>query len=82
MHKISVLELSFYFGLAWSAVIALLGIIALKNQTARNILNFLSTVYRGFTPDLPGIITGTAWGFVDGAITGAIIAFIYNLIAG
>ncbi len=37
------------------------------------------TAYIGYGPTFVGGIIGGIWGFFDGAVAGAIIAFIYNL---
>jgi len=41
----------------------------------------IKTVYKGFDPDnLPGIIKGITWAFIDGIITGVIVAFILKIL--
>lgn len=43
---------------------------------------FLGQIYRGYTVSPIGSLVGLAWGVVDGAIGGAIFAWLYNLIVG
>ena len=38
----------------------------------------LSSVYVGFTPTMGGTFAGAAWGFAEGFIAGAMIAWLYN----
>ena len=40
---------------------------------------FLGKVYRGYSLTPVGSFVGLAWGLVDGAIGGAIFAWVYNL---
>lgn len=40
---------------------------------------FLSRIYRGYNITPLGSVIGLIWGFFDGAIGGALIAWIYNL---
>lgn len=42
--------------------------------------NLLSMVYRGYTFTPVGSIIGLFWGMVDGAIGGACIAWLYNML--
>ncbi|VVB85336.1 Uncharacterised protein [uncultured archaeon] len=44
-------------------------------------VDVMSSVYIGFTPSFLGGIIGAVEGFFDGAIGGAIIAFVYNAVA-
>ena len=42
---------------------------------------FLNRVYKGYTMTPIGSIIGTAWGFIDAGIGGAIFAWLYNLLS-
>ena len=41
----------------------------------------MASVYVGYGASFLGGIIGALWGFVDGAIAGVVIAFIYNVIS-
>ena len=41
---------------------------------------FLGQIYRGYSITPVGIFVGLAWGVVDGAIGGAIFAWVYNFL--
>lgn len=41
---------------------------------------FISRIYRGYTLSLTGSLIGMAWALVDGAIGGAVFAWLYNFI--
>jgi hypothetical protein len=45
------------------------------------LVTVLSSLYIGYSPTFLGGIIGGIWAFVDGAIAGAIIAWVYNLVA-
>ena len=42
---------------------------------------FVGTIYRGYTVTPMGSFIGLAWGLADGAIGGAIFAWLYNRFA-
>ena len=42
---------------------------------------FIGKVYRGYSLTPLGSVLGLAWGFVDGLIGGAIVAWLYNTLA-
>jgi len=41
-------------------------------------VTWLGRMYRGYTVSPQGSIIGLVWGFVDGLVSGAIIALLYN----
>jgi len=41
-------------------------------------VTWLGRMYRGYTVSPAGSIIGFAWGFIDGLVSGAIIAWLYN----
>jgi hypothetical protein len=43
---------------------------------------FLGRVYRGYEVTAVGSVVGLAWALVDGAIGGAVFAWLYNALAG
>lgn len=44
--------------------------------------NLIARVYRGYAITPLGSLIGLAWALVDGAVGGAIFAWLYNLLAG
>ncbi len=45
-------------------------------------MSFLETAYPGYSMSPAGSLVGMVWGFIDGAICGAILAWLYNLFSG
>jgi len=43
---------------------------------------FIGKLYRGYTVSPAGSFIGLVWALVDGAIGGAIFAWLYNFLAG
>ena len=41
----------------------------------------IGQIYYGYTVSPLGSVVGLAWGFVDGLVGGAILAWLYNLLA-
>jgi hypothetical protein len=44
-------------------------------------VNLFRSLYLGYGPTFTGTAIGTLWAFVDGAICGALVAWIYNCVA-
>lgn len=71
-------------GVFWGAAILL---VALANQIwpdyGRAFLDLSASIYPGYRPGtgLGSVITAALYGLVDGAVCGAIIAWLYNLLA-
>ena len=80
MEKLSVKGLAISLGAAWALCMLFIGWVSIFGW-ATNIVEVMSPVYIGFKPTFLGGIIGAAWGFVDGAIGGLIIALIYNAVA-
>jgi hypothetical protein len=65
-------------GLLWGLGLFLVTwwIIVLDGATGE--LTFIGRIYRGYSISPGGSVFGLAWGLVDGAIGGAIFAWLYN----
>jgi len=79
MEKLSVKGLAVAIGGAWAICMLFLGWVAIFGWGVK-VVEVISSVYIGFSPTFFGGIIGAAWGFIDGAIGGAIIALVYNAI--
>lgn len=79
MQKLSVKGLAVAVGAAWALLMLALGLGAMFGWGVK-FLEAMSSIYIGFAPTFPGILIGVAWGFLDGAIAGAIVAFVYNAV--
>ncbi|MFH1788066.1 MAG: bacteriophage holin [Candidatus Altiarchaeota archaeon] len=80
MDKLSVKALSTGVGVAWGLCMLILGCLA-RHGWGTLAVSVMSSVYAGFRPTYAGAILGAAWGFIDGAILGAVIALVYNAVA-
>ncbi len=80
MEKLSVKGLAIGLGATWALCMLFIGWAAIFGW-ATSIVDTMSSVYIGFKPTFLGGIIGAAWGFVDGAIGGLVIALIYNAVA-
>lgn len=81
MERLNVRGLAVGLGVAWSMCMLFSGWVAIFGW-CRKFVEVMASVYIGFKPTFIGGIIGGLWGFIDGMIGGAIIAFVYNLIAG
>ena len=79
--KLDLKALGLALGITWGAAMFLFGVWATLSAPAAAAVNFLGDFYLGFSPGFPGAIIGSLWGFVDAAIGGVVIAWLYNLIA-
>jgi len=80
--KLNIKAFAAAFGLIWGIGIFVLTwwIIAFEGSTED--ITFLGRVYRGYNISPAGSVIGLLWALADGAIGGAIFAWLYNLIAG
>ncbi len=66
-------------GIAWGLGIFIVTIWAVLLGTG-NTLRLLSTFYYGYSVDIDGAFVGLFWGFVDGFLFGAAVAWLYNML--
>ena len=80
MAKVDPVFFSMIFGCLWSICILALGIAPMVSQRADSAVELFAKVYVGYGKTPLGCFIGAVWGFVDGAISGMLIAWIYNLV--
>jgi len=78
--KLDIKAFSLAFGLIWGFGLFCLTwwIIAFDGATGE--ATMIGHVYRGFKISPIGSLIGLVWAFIDGAIGGAIFAWLYNFI--
>lgn len=79
--KLNIKAFALACGLIWGLGLFLLTwwIIAIEGTTDE--VPFIGRIYRGYNITPLGSVIGLIWAFIDGAIGGAIFAWLYNLIA-
>lgn len=77
--KLNVKAFMLAFGLIWGLGVFFLAwwIMAFDGITGETTI--VGQVYRGFNISPLGSLLGLVWGFADGAIGGAIFAWLYNI---
>jgi ABC-type phosphate transport system permease subunit len=82
--RLNIIALSVTAGLFWGAAIFIVAVAhAIWPGYGGAFLEFAASIYSGYDPG-PGIgsiIVGTLYGMVDGAIAGAVFAWLYNYLA-
>ena len=78
MNKLNPKAFGLAFGILWGGGVLLMGLLALACSWAQPFVNVLSIMYVGYSASIVGILIGTAWGFVDAFIGGAVFAWLYN----
>ena len=63
--------------MTWGAGVLMLGLIGVIGW-GRAVVDVLGSLYLGFRPTLLGSVIGGAWAFVDGALAGVVVAWLYN----
>ena len=82
--RLNVIALSLTSALVWGSAIFL---VATENliwpDYGRAFLELAAAIYPGYqaAPSIGSIVTGSVYGFVDGAIGGAVFAWLYNLLS-
>jgi hypothetical protein len=72
-------------GVLWGGSILLLGLIHLLDPSyGSGFLEAVGSIYPGFhaARSLGDALVGTAYAFVDGAIAGLVMGWVYNLVSG
>ncbi|MEE9125296.1 MAG: bacteriophage holin [candidate division NC10 bacterium] len=77
MQPLSMKGLGVALGLTWGAGVLFLGLAGAIGW-GRPVVDVLGSFYLGFGPSLFGSLIGGLWGFVDGAVGGVVIAWLYN----
>jgi hypothetical protein len=77
MMRLSVKGLGLALGVTWGAGVLMLGLIGAIGW-GRAVVDVLGSLYLGFRPTLLGSVIGGAWAFVDGALAGVVVAWLYN----
>jgi len=78
-RKLDTKAVALALGIMWSIGILSVSLLVLFTTSyLHNMVDFLSTVYLGYSLSFSGIITGMVWGFFDAAIGGFVFAWLYN----
>lgn len=80
MATINVKACTLAAGVLWGLGVLVLGWMAAAGWGA-GMVQVLGSVYLGYTATFLGGIIGGVWAFVDGAVAGAIFAWLYNSFA-
>ena len=83
--KLDVKAMAFTIGLVWGAAMLLAGVAyVISDGYAEAFLDVMASVYPGYdgTSNFGDVIVGTLYGLVDGAVGGAVVAWLYNRLAG
>lgn len=80
MNKLSANALGVGAGILWAIYVFFCGITAIFGWGTA-LVTTLSSLYIGYSASFGGAIIGAVWGFVDGYIAGAVVAWIYNRLA-
>lgn len=87
MAKFNMKALALAFGISWAFYVAFVAWVAGlfpsigTNGWGGAIVVGLSSLYLGYKATFLGGLIGAVWGFVDGAICGIIVAWLYNMFA-
>ena len=83
--KLDVKAMALTIGLVWGAAMLLAGVAYLVSDGyAEAFLGVMASVYPGYhaSSSFGDVIVGTLYGLVDGAVGGAVVAWLYNQLAG
>ena len=79
--KLSVKALALASGILWGASVFLATLWLLMRGYDGRLIAQLDHFYIGYSYSVVGAFVGLVWGFVDGAVGGAILAWLYNALA-
>jgi len=78
MTKLDVRAFGLVLGCVWGTAVFVLGMVAAAFHRGVKIVELFSKVYIGYRSTPAGCLIGAVWGFVDGMISGLLIAWVYN----
>lgn len=81
MNELRPMALGVAIGILSAAYMFILGIGAMFGWGA-GLIEPIASFYIGYGASIGGAVVGAIWAFVDGFIAGAVVAWLYNLIAG
>lgn len=82
--KLSIKALAIALGVVWGGCILLVGLAQLAwPGYGSAFLGMAGSIYPGFDPagGAGAVVVGALYGFVDGAVGGAVLAWLYNKVA-
>lgn len=80
--KLSVKAFALTSGILWGAAVCLVTLWLIVLGYGGSIMSRLDHFYFGYSFSVVGAFVGLAYGFVDGAVCGALFAWLYNKLAG
>jgi hypothetical protein len=80
--KLSIKAFALTSGILWGAIVCFSTLWLLIRGYDGRLISQLDHFYVGYTFSAAGAFVGLGWGFVDGALLGAIFAWLYNRLAG
>lgn len=78
MGKCDVRAAGLSFGIVWSVLIFLCGIISMFCDWGTKFVEVFANIYPGYHATFLGSVIGAFWGFIDGGVGGALLAWLYN----
>lgn len=81
MAKLDARALGLSLGVLWGLSVVFMGLAAMACSWAARFVHLLSSLYIGYDATITGSLIGGVWGFVDAAIAGVLIAWLYNKFA-
>lgn len=76
--RLGVNSLGLALGVTYGLGMLFIGLLAALFGWWTEIITLAGKLYIGFEPTIPGSIIGGIYGFIDGYICGALIAWLYN----
>lgn len=80
MNNLSPKGLGLALGVFWGVALALWTLVVILTGTSysQEVLGLIGSIYPGYAVSWVGVGLGLVYGFVDGLIGGALIAWLYN----
>lgn len=79
--KLNIKALALTAGIMWGGTVFLATLWLIAFGYTGQLMRMLDHFYIGYTFSVGGAFVGLVWGFIDGAICGAIFAWLYNKLA-
>ena len=81
--KLKIVPFGLACGIVWGFGIMIAGfLLYLSGSISQDFVNMMASLYIGYDGTVKGAILGLLWGFADGFVGGALLAWFYNIFAG
>ncbi|MCA9394563.1 MAG: bacteriophage holin [Candidatus Omnitrophica bacterium] len=78
--RLNIRAFALALGIHWGLGCFIMGLAGIKHEAPATFVRTVGTMYYGYAPTPLGSLAGMFWGFLDAAVAGALLAWLYNML--